>query len=172
MSAATVPSTTPSPATDSGRSPTTTTRNPLRWWVFAVVLVANLMDLMDATIVNIAGPSIRSSLGGSESTLQWLSAGYTLAFAVFLVTGARLGDLFGRRRLFLVGSAGFTLMSAVCAAAPSAGILLTCRALQGAFGALMIPQGIGMIKEVFDEDEMGKVFGTFGPVKPTHVISA
>src|ERR1700733_123918 len=86
-------------------------RNPLRWLVFAVVLAANVMDLMDATIVNVAGPSIRSALGGSASTLLWLSAGYTLAFAVFLITGARLGDMFGRRRLFLVGSASFTLMS-------------------------------------------------------------
>ncbi|WP_375484380.1 MFS transporter [uncultured Jatrophihabitans sp.] len=140
------------------------TRNPVRWLVFAVVVVANMMDLMDATIVNVAGPSIRSALGGSTSTLQWLSAGYTLAFAVFLITGARLGDMFGRRRLFLIGSAGFTLMSAACAAAPTAGVLLACRALQGAFGALMIPQGIGMLKEVFDDDEMGTVFGTFGPL--------
>ena len=93
-------------------------RNPLRWLVFAVVLAANVMDLMDATIVNVAGPSIRHALGGSASTLLWLSAGYTLAFAVFLITGARLGDMFGRRRLFLIGSAGFTLMSAACAAAP------------------------------------------------------
>ena len=83
-------------------------RNPLRWFVFAVVIAANIMDLMDATIVNVAGPSIRAALGGSASTLQWLSAGYTLAFAVFLITGARLGDMFGRRRLFLIGSAGFT----------------------------------------------------------------
>ena len=66
------------------------TRNPVRWLVFAVVVIANVMDLMDATIVNVAGPSIRSALGGSTSTLQWLSAGYTLAFAVFLITGARL----------------------------------------------------------------------------------
>src|ERR1700679_496298 len=85
----------------------TAARNPLRWFVFAVVIAANIMDLMDATIVNVAGPSIRLALGGSVSTLQWLSAGYTLAFAVFLITGARLGDMFGRRRPFLIGSARF-----------------------------------------------------------------
>ena len=123
-------------------------RNPLRWLVFAVVIAANVMDLMDATIVNVAGPSIRRALGGSASTLQWLSAGYTLAFAVFLITGARLGDMFGRRRLFLIGSAGFTLMSAACAVAPSPAVLIVFRVLQGAFGALMIPQGFGMIKEM------------------------
>ena len=90
-----------------------------RWIVLAVVLAADVMDLMDSTIVNVAGPSIRRDLGGGASTLQWLSAAYTLAFAVLLVTGARLGDIFGRRRLFLIGSAGFTAMSAACAAAPS-----------------------------------------------------
>src|SRR5258708_12339680 len=86
-------------------------RNPLRWFVFAVVIAANIMDLMDATIVNVAGPSIRAALGGSASTLQWLSAGYTLAFAVFLITGARLGDTFGPRRLFLTGSAPLSSLS-------------------------------------------------------------
>ncbi|HEY2213891.1 MAG TPA: MFS transporter [Acidimicrobiales bacterium] len=148
------------------------TRNPLRWFVLAVVLAANIMDLMDATIVNVAGPSIRNALGGSASTLQWLPAGYTLSFAVFLITGARLGDMFGRRRLFLIGSAGFTLMSAACALAPSPAVLITFRVLQGAFGALMIPQGFGMLKEVFEEDEMSKVFGAFGPVMGLSVLAA
>jgi EmrB/QacA subfamily drug resistance transporter len=147
-------------------------RNPLRWFVFAVVIAANIMDLMDATIVNVAGPSIRAALGGSASTLQWLPAGYTLAFAVFLITGARLGDMFGRRRLFLIGSAGFTVMSAACASAPSPGVLIAFRVLQGAFGALMIPQGFGMLKEVFDEDEMTKVFGAFGPMMGLSILAA
>jgi EmrB/QacA subfamily drug resistance transporter len=147
-------------------------RNPLRWLVFAVVLAANVMDLMDSTIVNVAGPSIRSALGGSASTLQWLSAGYTLAFAVFLITGARLGDMYGRRRLFLIGSAGFTLTSAACAVAPSPSVLIAFRVLQGAFGALMIPQGFGMLKESFDEDEMGKVFAAFGPMMMLALLAA
>ena len=130
------------------------------------------MDLMDATIVNIAGPSIRAALGGSASTLQWLPAGYTLAFAVFLITGARLGDMFGRRRLFLVGSAGFTVMSAACSVAPSMAALIIFRVLQGSFGALMIPQGFGMLKEVFAEDEMSKVFGAFGPMMGLSILAA
>lgn len=148
------------------------TRNPLRWFVFAVVVVANVMDLMDSTIVNVAGPSIRTALGGSTAMLQWLSAGYTLAFAVFLVTGARLGDMFGRRRLFLIGSAGFTVMSAACAAAPSPSVLIALRVLQGAFGAMLIPQGLGMLKESFDEDEMGKVFAAFGPMLALSALAA
>jgi EmrB/QacA subfamily drug resistance transporter len=147
-------------------------RNPLRWFVFAVVIAANVMDLMDATIVNIAGPSIRAALGGSASTLQWLPAGYTLAFAVFLITGARLGDMFGRRRLFLIGSAGFTVMSAACAAAPTMEMLIAFRVLQGSFGALMIPQGFGMIKEVFDDQEITKVFGVFGPMMGFSILAA
>ncbi|MGZ4267821.1 MAG: MFS transporter [Solirubrobacteraceae bacterium] len=89
---------------------------------------------------------------------------YTLTFAVFLITGARLGDIFGRRRLFLVGSAGFTAASAACALAPSPTVLIAMRVLQGAFGAVLIPQGFGMLKEVFSEEEMPKVFGLFGPV--------
>ncbi len=143
-----------------------------RWVVLAVVLAAEVMDLMDSTIVNIAGPSVRRDLGGGAATLQWLSAAYTLAFAVLLVTGARLGDIFGRRRLFLVGSAGFTLMSAACAAASSPGLLIAFRVLQGGFGALLIPQGFGMLKEVFAEQEMPKVFGVFGPVMGLSAIAA
>jgi MFS family permease len=87
---------------------TPTARNPMRWLVLAVVLAANIMDLMDATIVNVAGPSIRHAIGGGASTLLWLSAGYTLAFAVFLITGARLGDMFGRPESRLARSPGLT----------------------------------------------------------------
>ncbi|HEY1829133.1 MAG TPA: MFS transporter [Acidimicrobiales bacterium] len=155
-----------------GEAAAAAARNPLRWFVFAVVIAANIMDLMDATIVNVAGPSIRAALGGSASTLQWLPAGYTLAFAVFLITGARLGDMFGRRRLFLIGSAGFTIMSAACSAAPSMEVLIVFRVLQGSFGALMIPQGFGMLKEVFDEEEMTKVFGAFGPMMGLSILAA
>lgn len=159
-------------ATTSGAAMPSRARNPLRWFVFAVVIAANIMDLMDATIVNVAGPSIRHALGGSASSLQWLPAGYTLAFAVFLITGARLGDMFGRRRLFLIGSAGFTVMSAACSAAPSMAVLIAFRVLQGSFGALMVPQGFGMLKEVFDEDEMTKVFGAFGPMLGLSTLAA
>jgi EmrB/QacA subfamily drug resistance transporter len=151
---------------------TTAQRNPLRWIVFAVVFAANLMDLFDSTIVNVAGPSIHLDLGGGSSTLQWLSAGYTLAFAVLLIAGARLGDILGRRRLFLVGSAGFTLFSAACAVAPNIDVLIALRALQGAFGALMIPQGFGLMREVFDDEEFNKATGMFGPAMGLPMIAA
>ena len=151
---------------------TATTRSPLRWIVFAVVFAANIMDLLDSTIVNIAGPSIHADLGGGTSTVQWLSAGYTLAFAVLLIAGARLGDILGRRRLFLIGSAGFTIFSAACALAPNVDVLIGFRALQGAFGALMIPQGFGLIREVFDDEEFDKATGFFGPAMGLPMIAA
>jgi EmrB/QacA subfamily drug resistance transporter len=145
----------------------------LRWVVAAVVLAASIMDLLDATIVNVAGPSIHHDLGGGSSTLQWLSAGYTLSFAVLLIAGARLGDIFGRRRLFLIGSAGFTVFSAASAAAPTIGVLIAFRALQGGFGALMIPQGFGLMKQVFDDEaEMDKALGLFGPATGVPMLAA
>src|ERR1700722_7164199 len=138
--------TAPTSPADAGAASTRPYR--LRWVVAAVVLAANVMDLLDATIVNVAGPSVHRALGGGASTIQWLSAGYTLAFAVLLIAGARLGDIVGRRRMFLLGSAGFTIFSAACAVAPTIGVLIAFRALQGAFGALMIPQGFGLMKQV------------------------
>jgi EmrB/QacA subfamily drug resistance transporter len=135
-----------------------------RWAVLVVVLAAEIMDLLDATIINIAGPSIRDDLGGGYAFVQWLAAGYTLAFAVGLVTGGRLGDLFGRRRMFIIGAAGFTVCSLLCAIAPEPGALIVFRVLQGAFGAVLIPQGFGIVKEVFPPREAGAAFGAFGPV--------
>jgi MFS family permease len=135
-----------------------------RWLVLAIVLVAEVMDLIDGTIVNVAAPSIQRDLGGNATTLQWYGAAYTLAFAVLLITGARLGDRFDRRKVFLVGVVGFTAASVACAAAPSSGFLIVMRAVQGAFGALLIPQGFGMIKAVFPEGEVQKAFAAFGPV--------
>jgi EmrB/QacA subfamily drug resistance transporter len=135
-----------------------------RWVVLAIVLVAEIMDLLDSTVITIAAPTVRADLGGGESTMQWWAAGYTLAFGVFMIVGGRLGDIYGRRRVFLVGIAGFTLASAACALAPSPDLLIVTRVLQGGFGALLIPQGLGVIKNVFPPREMGAAFAAFGPV--------
>jgi len=89
------------------------------WMVLVVVLVADVMDLVDSTVANLAGPSIRADLGGGDTTLQWVLAAYTTAFALGLVTSGRLGDMLGRRRMFLVGMAGFTLASLACGLAPA-----------------------------------------------------
>lgn len=135
------------------------------WLVLGTVLLAAVMDLLDATVMNVAAPAVRSALGGGETTLQWLSAGYTLAFGVLLVIGGRLGDRWGRRRLFLIGAVGFTLASVACAAAMSPATLLTARVVQGGFGALMIPQGFGILSAVFTEERArGRAFSLFGPV--------
>jgi EmrB/QacA subfamily drug resistance transporter len=131
---------------------------------FSTVLAAAMMDLIDATVASVAGPVVRHDLGGSLADLQWMTAAYTLAMAVMLLMGGRLGDIFGRRRMLLVGVAGFTAASVAVAAAPSMGVLIAARVLQGAFGAVMLPQGFGLIRELFGPAEMGKAWGIFGPV--------
>ena len=135
-----------------------------RWMVMAVVILADVMDLLDATIATLAGPSIRRDIGGGESTLQWILAAYTLTFAVGLITSARLGDLVGRRRMFLIGMVGFTIASLLCGLAPSAGFLIAARVLQGLFGASMIPQGLAMVRATFHPDDLQKAFIPFGPI--------
>ncbi|MEY9967134.1 EmrB/QacA subfamily drug resistance transporter [Streptacidiphilus sp. MAP12-16] len=135
-----------------------------RWFVLGVVLVAEIMDLLDTTIVSVASPAIRNDFGGGTSQIQWIGAAYTLTFAVLLITGARLGDLVGRRRMFLIGTIGFTLCSALCAVSADSGMLIGSRAVQGGFAALMIPQGLGIIREVFPPKEVGAAFAAFGPV--------
>ncbi len=138
--------------------------HPWRWWILAVVLMAEILDLLDSTIINVAGPSIRTDLGGAVSTIQWIAAGYTLAFGVLLVIGGRLGDRWGRRRMFIIGAAGFTTMSVACALAANPGLLISFRVLQGALGAMLLPQGLGIMRSVFPADQLGKAFSTFGPV--------
>ena len=135
-----------------------------RWIVLAIVLVAEIMDLLDSTVITIAAPTVRAELGGGTSTMQWWAAGYTLAFGVFMIVGGRLGDIYGRRKVFIVGIVGFTLASTACALAPSPDALIAFRVLQGGFGALLIPQGLGVIKTVFPPKEMGGAFAAFGPV--------
>jgi EmrB/QacA subfamily drug resistance transporter len=135
-----------------------------RWLVLWLVLGAEVMDLLDATVVNVAAPSIHRALGGSASMIQWIGAGYTLAFAVMLITGGRLGDIFGRKRMFMIGAIGFGVASVLCATAQDPAVLIASRILQGGLGAMMIPQGFGILKAVFPPAEIGKAFGAFGPV--------
>ena len=135
-----------------------------RWVGLFVILAVEVMDLVDALVTNVAAPSIRDDLGGSDTLLQWLGAGYVLAMAVGLVIGGRLGDIYGRRQMFVLGATGFTLASGLCAAAVSPGMLVGSRVLQGLFGAVMLPQGLGMIKQMFPPKEVAAAFGAFGPV--------
>ena len=135
-----------------------------RWLAFGAVLSASVMDLLDSTIVNVAAPAIQGDLGGSYADVQWMSAGYVLALAVLLLVGGRLGDIFGRKRMLLVGIGGFTAASVACAVAQSPEMLIGSRAIQGAFGAMMLPQVFGLIRDLFPPSEMNKVWGLFGPV--------
>ncbi|MFE9451982.1 MFS transporter [Streptomyces sp. NPDC006739] len=143
---------------------TTTPRLQRRWVALAVLLVAEAMNLLDATIMTVAAPVIRAGLGGPASSIQWFSAAYTLPFAVFLLTGGRLGDIVGRRRVFRLGMAGFVLASLGCALAPSTAALIALRALQGSAAALIIPQTIGMIRTMFAGPELARAMGAIGPV--------
>jgi len=134
------------------------------WIAFSAALAAAMMDLLDATVASVAGPVMQAELGGSYADLQWITAAYTLAMAVGLLTGGRLGDMFGRKRMLLIGAAGFTVASVFCAAAPSVEVLIGSRALQGALGAVMLPQVFGLIRDLFPPDEMGKAWAVLGPV--------
>jgi EmrB/QacA subfamily drug resistance transporter len=135
-----------------------------RWVAFGAVITAAVMDLLDSTIAQVAAPTIRRELGGSYAVIEWVTAAYALAMAVGLLTGGRLGDIFGRRRVLLTGMAGFVVASAACAAAQSAGELIAARAAQGLLGAIMLPQVFGLIRDLFQAHEMGKAFGVYGPV--------
>src|ERR1700760_1824483 len=139
---------------------------PLRraWLVLTVVVIADVMDLIDSSIANLAGPSIRADLGGGQVTVQWVLSAYTAAFALGLVTSGRLGDLLGRRRLFLLGMTGFTLASLACGLAPDVVFLIVARTLQGLFGSVMIPQGLAMVKVVFPPQHLRKALTPVGPL--------
>jgi MFS family permease len=127
-------------------------------------LIAEAMNLLDSTVTTVAAPVIHSDLGGGASGIQWFGAAYTLPFAVFLITGGRLGDLAGRRRVFTIGIVGFAVASLACAMAPTAGALIAVRAVQGAAAALIIPQTIGLIRTMFDGAELARAMGSIGPV--------
>ncbi|TQJ74661.1 MFS transporter [Streptomyces sp. SLBN-31] len=135
-----------------------------RWFALAIVMTAAFMDLVDVTIVNVAIPSIQWDAGASFSQIQWITAGYALAFAAGLITGGRLGDIHGRKRLFLIGIGGFTLASALCGFAANPEMLVASRVLQGGMAAMMVPQVLSIVHATFPAHERGKVFGLFGAV--------
>ncbi|MCX5398715.1 MFS transporter [Streptomyces sp. NBC_00102] len=140
------------------------TPHPYRWYALVAVLVAEAMNLLDATIVQVAGPVVHASLGGAEATIPWFSAAYTLAFATALPTGARLGDRAGRRRVFRIGVVAFAVTSAACACAPGPAALIGLRALQGVAAALIVPQTFGLIRAMFSGGELPRALGAIGPV--------
>ncbi|MFE7167146.1 MFS transporter [Streptomyces sp. NPDC057616] len=142
-----------------------------RWFALAIVMTAAFMDLVDVTIVNIAIPSIQRDARASVSQIQWITAGYALAFAAGLITGGRLGDIHGRKRLFLIGIGGFTLASALCGFAANPEMLVASRILQGAMAAMMVPQVLSIVHATFPAHERGKVFGLFGAIVGLGAVS-
>jgi EmrB/QacA subfamily drug resistance transporter len=144
---------------------------PRRWAALAVLLVAAFMDLLDTTIVNVAIPSIRDDLDTSYAAVQWIVAGYLLAFAVGLITGGRLGDIVGRRRAFLWGVVAFGLTSLASGLAPSEGALVAARILQGLAAAVMIPQLLSIVQVNFPRDEQRKALAIYSSVAGVAVMS-
>ncbi|MFG2354470.1 MFS transporter [Streptomyces sp. NPDC048521] len=142
-----------------------------RWLALAIIMTAAFMDLVDVTIVNIAIPSIQRTAHASVSQIQWITAGYALAFAAGLITGGRLGDIHGRRRLFLIGIGGFTLASALCGFAVNPEMLVASRILQGGMAAMMVPQVLSIVHATFPAHERGKVFGLFGAIVGLGAVS-
>ncbi|OIK01569.1 MFS transporter [Streptomyces colonosanans] len=158
-------------STESTLSTTAGAGDRRRWFALAIVMTAAFMDLVDVTIVNIAIPSIQRDAGASFSQIQWITAGYALAFAAGLITGGRLGDIHGRKHLFLLGVAGFTLASALCGFAANPEMLVASRILQGAMAALMVPQVLAIVHATFPAHERGKVFGLFGAIVGLGAVS-
>lgn len=141
---------------------TPATHHPRRWAALVPALLACYMDLVDATIVTVALPALEEDLGASPATLQWASAGYTLAFAVLLITGGRVGDIFGRKRALLAGMGAFLLTSALCGLAPNPETLVAFRVLQGAAAAMMIPQVLSFIQVGFPPPERPRALAMYG----------
>ena len=150
--------------TDTAPTWTPPTGHPRRWFILAIVMMAEIMDMLDGTVVNVAGPSLKRDLGAAPSSLQWIIGGYTLALGAALILGGRLGDRYGRRNTFLLGMAGFTIASVLCAISQSTNELIAARVLEGLAGAFLLPQGLGLIRDAFPPQELGKAFAAQGPI--------
>ncbi|MGI8576080.1 MAG: MFS transporter [Egibacteraceae bacterium] len=147
---------------ETGTEPRSDSSNPNL--ALAIVLSASFVQLVDVSIVNVAIPSIQSELSAPNSAIQLIVAGYALAFACILITAARLGDIYGRKRLFVTGMIGFTVASALCGAAPNAYVLVGARLLQGLMSGLMYPQVLSVIQVEFPPERRGKAFSVYGAV--------
>ncbi|WP_329473570.1 MFS transporter [Streptomyces sp. NBC_01723] len=162
----------PDGSTDAGRppatarvsdTPTTAAPDPKRWWALVPISLAQLMVILDGTIVNIALPSAQRDLAISDSGRQWVITAYTLAFGGLLLLGGRVADLVGRKRTFLIGLIGFAAASALGGAAVDPWTLFAARALQGVFAALLAPSALSLLTTTFTEPgDRGKAFGVYG----------
>src|ERR1700709_1880554 len=133
-----------------------------KWWTLVTVCVATFMLLLDITIVNVALPAIEKALNASFSDLQWVVDAYALALATCVLTAGALADLFGRRRIFVIGIALFTIASVACGAASDTLFLIISRGLQGIGGAAMFATALALISQEFFGKERGTAFGIWG----------
>ncbi|MFE2991531.1 MFS transporter [Streptomyces sp. NPDC059262] len=138
--------------------------DPKRWMALLVLLVAAFMDMLDGTIANVASPAIQHGIGGGYSVIQWVLVGYQLSFALLLILGGRLGDIYGRKRMFLLGVVGFTLASLGAGAAQEPWQLVASRMVQGAFAGIMVPQILAIIHVTFSAKERAGAFAMYGGV--------
>jgi EmrB/QacA subfamily drug resistance transporter len=146
-------------------SPTEAHQHSRRWLILALLSVAQLMVVLDATIVNIALPSAQHTLGFSDASRQWVVTAYALSFGSLLLLGGRIGDLFGRKWTFVAGLGGFAVASAIGGTAQSFEVLVGARALQGAFGAILAPAALSLLTTTFtDPSERGRAFAVFGAI--------
>ena len=136
--------------------------DPRRWWILAIVAAAQFVYVVDAFVVNVALPSIRTDLAATTGETQGIIVCYLIAFATLVVTGGRLGDIVGAKRVFLTGLLGFTAASLWCGLTHSGGELVAARTVQGAMAALMIPQVLATIHRVFEGEERGRAIGIYG----------
>jgi EmrB/QacA subfamily drug resistance transporter len=156
---------TESPRSQEGSSVTSTDREPSRWAVLALLSVAQLMVVLDATIVTIAIPSAQKALHFSAQNRQWIITAYALAFGSLLLLGGKLGDLFGRKWTLISGLVGFSIASALGGLAQSFGVLVAARTLQGAFGALLAPSALSLLTVTFEgSPDRPTAFGIFGAI--------
>lgn len=163
--ASAVPAVPPHGDRDDGTSP-----DPRRWLAFAVVLVAGFVDLVDSTIVNVAVPSIQGDLHTDYAQTEWVVAAYVLAFAGLLILSGRLGDIYGRKRLFMIGMAGFTTASLLCGVSVNPAMLIAARFAQGATAGLMVTQILAILRVTFPRGERGKAVGIFGAVTGSSAV--
>ncbi|MFE7409647.1 MFS transporter [Streptomyces laurentii] len=145
-------------------TPTGAAPDPKRWMALLVLLVAAFMDMLDGTIANVAAPAIQHGIGGGYSVIQWVLVGYQLSFALMLILGGRLGDIHGRKKVFLIGVAGFTLASLGAGLAQEPWQLVASRMVQGAFAGIMVPQILAIIHVTFSAKERAGAFAMYGGV--------
>jgi EmrB/QacA subfamily drug resistance transporter len=145
-------------------APSLPAAHPRRWLAAGVMMVAALMDMIDVTIVNVALPTIRSDLGASATQLEWVISAYMLAFASVLIVSGSFGDVFGRRRVFLLGIGAFGVASLCAGLAQTPGELIAARVVQGAAAGAMMPQLLATFRSIFVGEERAKAFGLFGAV--------